>query len=415
MELSAISHRQYGGMMYLTIFIRHYVLSIFSASIAWRMTLAAIVYMSLCAWPQDMSVFAQTSRIEPDQIKDETVIHPQAIENQNTPDLNPPEKDEEKLKQRMVEPPSESSEGLGETIDQMHEKFFDIAQDQVEKVDSLLQSPGERRIPIKQPRFRLGLFIKEVKSGDDNFKLGQSISLDANMELPNLLHSLNLIVTTNDPTELPGRDVSEERDQTLRTALSKGWASDISSAVGVRARWKDPLFAYVSWSPSWKRGDWQLYPQEKIFWESRNGFGEVSTLVFDHWEKRRNTRFSTSVRWRKKDYDSDQNSNRKDHGFRWSEVFIFDHASELLDESQLGRVVSGEDIMRGWGTRLAMFGGFHFIDEYQAGLFYRFPLWKKWIYFLTQPEIDWKRQDNWKPQWTIKFGLDLLFWGGKDR
>jgi hypothetical protein len=405
-------------MMHLIKHIGHCVLNpngILSAGMGLRMALAVIVYMYLCVCPQDMRVFAQTSQNELVQIKDETGVHLQVIENQSTPDLNPPEKDEEELNRRMVEPSSENSEDLGDTMDLVHEKFFDLAQRQVEKIDSLLLSPGEQRIPIEQPRFRLGLFIEEVKRGDDNFKLRHAISFDANMELPNLLHSLKLIVTTNDPTELPGREVTEEQDRSLRTALSKQWMSDISTAIGVRARWKDPLFAYVSWSPSWQRGDWQLYPQEKIFWESRNGFGEVSTLVFDHWTNRWNTRFSTSIRWRKKDYDSDQDSNRKDHGFRWSEVFIFDHASELLDESQLGRIVSGEDIMRGWGTKLSMFGGFHFIDEYRAGLFYRFPLWKKWMYFLIQPEIDWKRQDNWKPRWTIRFGLDLLFWGGKER
>lgn len=404
--------------MHLIKQIGHYGLNtngILSAGMALKIALAAIVYMCLCVCPQDMRVFAQTSKNEPVEIKDKTDLHPQDVRNQSTPDLNLPEKDEEELKPGLAEPSTGSSESLGGKMDWIHEKFFNLAHGQVEKVDSWLRSPGEKRIPIEQSRFRLGLFSEAVKRGDEGFKLRQAINLDANIELPNLMNHLKLIITTDDPTELPGRDVTEERDRTLRTALSKQWTSRISTAVGVRARWKSPLFAYASWSSSWEMGSWQLYPQEKVFWENRNGIGEISTLVFDHWTGRWNTRFSTSVRWKKQDLDSDRNEGRNDYGFRWSEVFIFDRAGELLDESQLGRMVSGEDIMRGWGTRLAVFGGFHSVEEYQAGLFYRFRLWEKWMYFLVQPELSWKRQDNWKPRWTIKFGLDLLFWGGKER
>jgi hypothetical protein len=370
---------------------------------------AAIVFLSMPA----ITVIAQPLEKEPIQTKENTEDQ-QSVQDQNALKLEKEGPENE----NTVDQEGGSSgneKDLAVKMDQMHTNLFNIAEGQVKKVDSWFRKPGEEMILPEQSRFRLGLFAEFVKKRDDNFKLKQAVNFDANIELPNLVHHLKLIITTNDPTALPGRDVTAQQDRSLRTALSKQWASNIATAVGVRARWKTPLFAYASWSPNWKDGDWRIYPQEKLFWENRNGIGEITTLIFDHWTDRWNTRVSSSVKWSKQDFDSDRKSDRNDDGFRWSEVLIFDHASELLDESQLGRMVSGEDIMRGWGIRLAAFGGFHFTDEYQSGVFYRFPLLKKWMYFLVQPELDWKRQDNWKPQTTIRLGLDLLFWGGKER
>jgi hypothetical protein len=386
------------------------IIKILPVNIIMRMIFTAvIVFLSL----PTINLSAQT--LEKEQIHDnEKAENQQPVQNQNTLKFEK-EGPENENTTNEVGGSLDNEERLGTKMDQMHTNFFNLADGQVKKVDSWFRKPGEELIQPEQSHFRLGLFAEFVKKRDDNFKLKQAINFDANIELPNLVHHLKLIITTNDPTALPGRDVTAQQDRSLRTALSKQWASNISTAIGVRARWKTPLFAYANWSPNWKEGDWQIYPQEKLFWDNRNGIGEITTLVFDHWTDRWNTRVSSSVKWSKQDYDSDRKSGRNDDGFRWSEVLIFDHASELLDESQLGRMVSGEDIMRGWGIRLAAFGGFHFADEYQTGIFYRFPLLKKWMYFLVQPELDWKRADSWKPQSTIRFGLDLLFWGGKER
>jgi len=241
------------------------------------------------------------------------------------------------------------------------------------------------------------------------------VDFDAHIELPNIKRQLNLIITTNDPTMLPGKDVTEQQDKSLRSAVVRQWTPDVSTDIGVRLRWKPELFANAIWSPTWKRGNWLLYPQQKFYWESGSGIGEISTLVLDHWINRWNTRFSTSIKWSEQDRDNDRQTERKDVGFRWSEVFIFDHANELLDETQLGRIVSGYDIARGWGIRLAAFGGFHLVDEYRAGIFYRRPLRKKWMYLLVEPEIKWKNVNNWNPEWTIKCGIEMLFWGRKER
>jgi hypothetical protein len=395
-----------------------YTNDIFSATRALRLAISgALLFTSLCLWP-DKFILAQTAVKDQVEEKDSGSDQSQPVDNKDKTDAGAiirqvPE---------SASPPAESAPGssgkaedLGGKMDRVHSNLFNIAQGQVERVDKWFRSSEDQQTHIKPSQFRLDVFGDAKKLADDGFNLKPEISLDANIELPDVVRHLKLMVTTIDPTALPGRDINNQQNRSIRTAFSKQWMSDITTAIGVRARWKTPLFAYAAWSPVWKRGAWQLYPQEKFYWQNRDGIGEISTLIFDHWTGRWNTRTSTSVKWSKQDFDADRGIGRNDHGFRWSEVFIFDHANELLDETQLGRMVSGDDIMRGWGVRLSAFGGFHFVDEYQTGLGFRWPLLKKWMYFFTQPELDWKRVDNWKPRWTIKFGLDMLFWGGGER
>jgi hypothetical protein len=81
------------------------------------------------------------------------------------------------------------------------------------------------------------------------------VDFDAHIELPNIKRRLNLIITTNDPTMLPGKDVTEQQDKSLRSAVVRQWTPDVSTDIGVRLRWKPELFANAIWSPTWKRGN----------------------------------------------------------------------------------------------------------------------------------------------------------------
>ena len=392
---------------------------ILSAIMARRILSAIVIlFVLLCPGMKDVCVFAQTPENETDRVYDETSDKSQAIDSEELPLARPSGQDEPRIIDKTVDPVTESWEiedGFGNKIDWMHDKLYEIAQTQVEWVDSWFISPRDEKRMVAPSRFRVGFYgegkIQEYKDTE----VKPVVDLDAEVELPNLEHRMKLIITTSDPTTLPGKSFIEQLDKSLRTVLVRQWLPDMSTAVGVRLRWKPELFAYALWTHDWKAGNWLLYPQEKIYWENKDGLGEISTLVLDHWISRWNTRFSTSNKWSKQDRDDDQKTGREDNGFRWSEVFLLEYAKELLDESRLGRVVSGDDIARGWGMRLSAFGGFHFIDEYRAGVFYRWPLRKKWIYSFAGPEIKWKNENNWDQEWTVKCGIEMLFWGGKER
>jgi len=126
-------------------------------------------------------------------------------------------------------------------------------------------------------------------------------------------------------------------------------------------------------------------------------------------------RSSTSIKFSEADWKSDRQVGRKDEGFRWSEVLMFGYAEELLDETKIERIVGGDDVARGLGIRLAAFGGFDVVDEYRAGVFARWPVRKRWMYLLVAPDVNWMRVNDWEHEWTLRCGVELLFWGNKSR
>ena len=393
--------------------------SILSVTKVRRIVCAEIILIiSQCVWIKDASVFAQTVEEEQGLLQDEMSDHSHIESGERFPSAELTVKQEPELISKTVGPAVESwgsAEGFGEKIDWIHGKLFLIAQAQVERIDNWFKpSQGEKKV-VELSRFRVGMFSEiKIKKGE-RLDLKPLVDFDTHIELPNIRQRLKIIITTSDPTTLPGRDVTEQEERSLRTVVTGEWRSDVSAGIGVRLHWKPQLFANAVWSPSWKKGKWLLKPYQKFYWENENGFGEISTLVADHWINRWNTRLSTSIKWSEHDRDNDIETERKDAGFRWSEVFIFDHANELLDETQLGRIVSGDDVARGWGLRLGAFGGFHIVDEYRAGIFYRRPLRKRWLYLLVAPEISWKNANNWNREYTVKCGIEMLFWGRKER
>jgi hypothetical protein len=408
-----------GGKEYMVSVTVFNIKSILCVTVARRIAGALVMsFVLLCIGTKDLCVFAQTPEIEPDRVYNEISDLSQAKPGVELLSVEPPDRREPGVIRETVEPvvePWGSTEGFGEKIDWIHGKLYEIAESQIERVDSWFKPPQGEKSIVEISRFRVGLFaegkIQEYKETD----VKPVVDFDTEIELPNLKRQIKLIITTSDPTTLPGKSFIEQQDKSLRTVVVGQLRSDISTAIGVRARWKPELFAYALWAHKSEAGNWRLYPQQKFYLESKIGFGEISTLVLDHWINRWNTRFSTSVKWSKQDRDDDQKAEREDNGFRWSEVFLLEYAKELLEESQLGRVVSGDDIARGWGIRLSAFGGFHFAEEYRAGIFYRWPLRKKWMYSFAGPEIKWKNVNNWNREWTLRCGIEMLFWGGKER
>lgn len=393
--------------------------NILSGNTAQRIAGAMVILFFLLYYgTKDAFVFAQAADKDPEGLYDEISDISQAEDYIAMPSPESSTRGEPRLIDKTVEPVTEtweSRDGFGDKIDWIHDRIYEIAQSRVERVDSWFKSPQDEQRIAEPSRFRVGLYgegkIQEYKDTD----VKPVVDFDTEIELPNLKNQLKLIITTSDPARQPGRSLIEQMDQSLRTFLVREWLPGLSTAVGARLRWKPELFAYAAWSKDWKAGSWRLYQQQKIYWENKDGFGDISALVLDHWTNRWNTRISTSLKWSKQDRDDDQNTGRNDNGFRWSEVFLLAYAKELLDESQLGRIISGDDIARGLGMRLSAFGGFHFADEYRAGIFYRWQLRKKWMYSFAGPEIKWRNENNWNQEWTIKCGIEMFFWGGKDR
>ncbi|MBU1087310.1 MAG: hypothetical protein KKD05_07315 [Candidatus Omnitrophica bacterium] len=394
------------------------ITSILSIIAARRILSAAVIFFVLFGnVGKGSRIFAKTAEQDPVIVQEVNNDYSQAKNNGfAAAEASAPNSPE--LISRTVEPVAESwknSEGFSGKIDWIHANFFKAFQNQVQKFDYWFKPPkGEERI-IELSRFRVGVFGEGKIKKDNRLKVNSLVDFDANIELPNMQRRMKLRITTRDPTTLPGRDILEQQDTAVRAAVSRQWWQNISTDIGVRTRWQPELFANTVWTSEWKKEICTLYSEQRFYWEEEEGFGEISTLAFDYWKDRWNTRFSTSIKWSEQDRDDDRQNELRDEGFRWSEVFIFGYVSELLDETRLNRVISGEDVAHGWGLRLAGFGKFHLVDEYRAGAFYRFPVRKKWMYFMIGPDINWANTNDWDREWTIKCGVEMLFWGGKER
>lgn len=374
------------------------------SAITARIIVSAVVVLFVLLYSdiRDMDLFAQPAE------KPSNLIAAAEVLNEPYP----------RLIFQTVEPvnaPWKRTKNFGDKIDWIHANLFKTIQDQVQKFDYLFKPPkGEKRI-VELSRFRIGVFGEGKINNHDNLDLNPLVDFDADIELPNMQRRMKFVITSRDPTALPGRDIAEQQDTALRAAVSQQWRKNLSADIGVRTRWRPELFANLVYGAEWKKGAWIVYPEQRFYWENESGFGEISTLAFDHWKNRWNTRWSSSIKWSEQDRETDHQNQQKDAGFRWSEVFIFGYATELLDETRLNRMISGDDVAHGWGLRLSAFGRFHIVEEYRAGVFYRAPLRKKWMYFSVGPEVNWMNANEWDREWMIKCGIEMLFWGGKDR
>lgn len=307
-----------------------------------------------------------------------------------------------------------SAPGFGGKLDWLHMKTFRIAQAPVDMIDDWFPpGDGEKRM-VELSRFRLGVFGQGVKLNGE-YDVTAVLDLDTDIELPNMKRRTKLAFTTRDDTELPGRDITEAQDRSLRTAVERELWPAVSTSIGVRGRVPPELFANVAWAPKWKAGDWLFYPRQKIYWDSANGFGEISSFVVDRWAEGWNIRSTTAIKCSELYWELDRKTDRQDGGFRWVEVITFGYAKELLDETRIERIIDGDDVARGMGIRLTAFGGFSNIDEYRAAVFARWPIRKRWMYLLVSPDISWLRENNWDHEWTLRFGIEMLFWGNKSR
>lgn len=306
-------------------------------------------------------------------------------------------------------------------IDYSHDWIYNTSHGAVVWLDTkFVDETQQEVVPTPPSRFRLGLQSSIELERDGSVSIEPIVDFSTDVELPNLEERFKLFITTRDPVALEGTD-SFEQDNSLRVGASKGFLKNWDTSAGVKARWLPEVFTYVQWKREFGEiPGWTVNPYLKFFWENEDGFGASPSLVINQWKNRRLFRQSFSARISQKDIDQDEESagdpddpqfGDDGRGVRWQSSTILGYVPLLLDEKDYGRRIGGEDVARGIGLRGQVRGNAVKTLDAKVTLYMKGPLYKDFLYYILAPEVVWDEEEDWKEEYVLNFGVEMLIWG----
>lgn len=296
-------------------------------------------------------------------------------------------------------PPFSAYTNKYDHMDWAHDWIFLITQRSVAWADTYFVKEDEERKPIPVSRFDIAM---EIRYRDEASGPEWTIEPDFNISvnLPNLEHKFQFYVTSESVDQLPGVDPSE-RSGDGRIGFRRTVGPFVPS-IGLKIKTPPELFAETKfqWAMEWK--GLQVYPLQKFYWESDDGFGMLSTLTMDKWNGRTVFRSSTAGKWAEDTI-----------GVEWEQTFYVLYARRMIRQIKLERRASGRDLAMGTGLRLSIFGhksGSGVIDLYRITAPTKIPMWRDWLYFVVAPELMFRNIDDWQDIPGVKFGFQAIFW-----
>ncbi|MDZ4198022.1 MAG: hypothetical protein U1E27_01920, partial [Kiritimatiellia bacterium] len=301
-----------------------------------------------------------------------------------------------------VDPKPERFSSMTERLDYLYPNVHRRMSQPLRAADAYFALDPETPIEPPQMQFRLRLFgtIRQGQAMD--FKFSPDLKID--VEMPNLEERFRLFVETARASDLPARYASELTDRGLNIGARK-WFEElgVSADAGVRARWVPEAFIRVVWSRKWVAGEWGIRPEQRVFLESDDGLGTLSSVFLSRWLGARQEAVllqNTSVKW-----------TTRTEAWDWAASVDWARIESLLDESQRGRSVGWGDTARAWGARYAVFGQEGDLETHRATLRVRVPLYQRWIFLEADPGVEWYRGGSDGLIGVVRLGLDMLFWG----
>ena len=311
--------------------------------------------------------------------------------------------DEVYIDELPTETTDESSIGIGAKIDGAHDALFMTVQKTVAKVDGRFvpENAKKERIPVS--KFRVGLYGKAVEEERTEYTFDPEFDIE--IKTPNLERRLLFVLTTEELGELPGTDPTE-RDQGLRLGMRYELPAGVKMGAGIKWDWPPEPYAKIGWGALWRTTNWKFYPGLEGYWKLEDGYGSSAAFTGDMWSGRGLLRLSTGARWTE---DSAE--------VEWSQTLVLGYARELIDEGKIGERATGRDLARGGGFRYRITGDTKtdVIQTHNGLLFLKFPLRKKWAYFVFALGATFRNERDWEAEPSVQLGLDMLFWDVGDR
>lgn len=245
----------------------------------------------------------------------------------------------------------------------------------------------------------LALYTKTVLGASTSFELKPDLEMD--IDLPNMEHSLRLFIDSSSDDDLPGLDPVDREDSGLTVGGRKIWDRlYLSFDLGVRAKWLPEVYARVRWRPDWKAGSWFFRPEQRLFWESDDGFGTLTSLNIHKWFHDTTWMFKST---------SAVKITEKDDFWRWEQTIGIGKALKLRREKDRGKNISRDDALNSYGIRCSVFGNDDEVREYRGIVSYRFPIYEEFIVLAVDPGIQWREQEEWDEEYRLDLGLEMHF------
>ena len=304
-------------------------------------------------------------------------------------------------------------ETFGQRLDRYHDNFYVFFHRKVERVNGWFVPEGKEPSEVPPSRWLMGLPVVLTLEPDNSLTTEVPFELDADFRLPDA-NLYKIYITTTDPGELPGNPLPQ-RDTSLRVGVAKSFHEYFSTSLGVKIKNPPTLNASISADTVFERGSWMYYPHQKIYWDSKDKEGEITSFIADRWVNSWDTRFTSSLRWTRDKMDSDKKDKNGEHGWLWDFGLIFGYAKELLQEPDVVRLMGGKDLARGAAIRLGILGAPWSRHVVSAKFLHKNQLRARWIYYYVEPELQWSLGDNWKKTIILTCGIEAIFWGVKEK
>lgn len=302
---------------------------------------------------------------------------------------------------------------LNTVVDQVHSNVSDYVREKADKLDVSLDellTPkelersrtfdrffGDRRREDDEQRTRLKFVPKIVWSETDGVKAKLRFSLK--LDLPRTENRIQLVADNlmEDEDALPafsesgGRTAITERQEdtsiALRAKLGEIFKVRFTGDVGLKFRPEPVPKIKLRARLPWKMGNWQMRLTEALIWESKDGFGEKTSLDFER-------------------PLGPQSSIEFESAIVWSET------SKGVDLGQSIGLSYFPDSGHTFGLKLGVKAHTEpslEVDKYLV----RFPLSRKtekqWMRFIVEPGADFPVERDYKFSPLIIFKLELIF------
>ena len=294
-------------------------------------------------------------------------------------------------------------------LDFIHENFQLSMQRHVEALDQSMVNEEVGKVQTPPSRFRLTPYL--VAKEDSGVKISLEPDFEMEVDLPNFENYWKIFLESSRSDELPGLDPSE-REQSSQIGIRRS-RQDFKTDVGIKTRWPPVFFARAEWAPQWHYKHTPMRPRQRIFYESDDGFGSLTSFTVHRWFGGNKDMFWQSV-------SAAKYSTKKTDGVELEQTIKLGLVRQALESKwNWKRVLGTSDLARGHVLRYSVFGHINSdeekVDRHRLTYTYRKPLYQHWIYLEIAPGVEARQEEDWDVGPLVTIGIDMLFWGTYER